>query len=202
MQGVLTFRALVEFWFPARPVLCEIMLRCVKPIFSGVSPQHTFLFHVCGLLLNRLHLRLQTPHPAATQVVRDKVQRLSVLDIREGQRCQNRPFCLGEGGFLTFGKVNCHGHGLGVGAEIDRFSGRGGSDLKVAKTSLFVFVVFSLIFLKGRAFPNACLGSLGHCVKKREILATHPSSFPLSTPLVLPPLLLLGLPPVALLAVC
>ena len=42
----------------------------------------------------------------------------------------------GEEGFLTVGKVNCHRHGLGVGAKIDRFSGRegGGSDLKVAKT--------------------------------------------------------------------
>ena len=36
-----------------------------------------------------------------------------VLDIREGQRCQNRPFFLGRGGFLTLGKVN--------GAKIDRF---------------------------------------------------------------------------------
>ena len=38
-----------------------------------------------------------------------------LLDIREGQRCQNRPFFfLGRrGGFLTFGKVN--------GAQIDRF---------------------------------------------------------------------------------
>ena len=44
-----------------------------------------------------------------------------VLDIREGQRCQNRPFFFGvEVGFLTFGKVN--------GAKIDRFflGGEGG----------------------------------------------------------------------------
>ena len=39
-----------------------------------------------------------------------------LLDIREGQRCQNRPFFLGEEGVVwTFGKVN--------GAKIDRFFG-------------------------------------------------------------------------------
>ena len=63
-----------------------------------------------------------------------------VIDIREGQRCQNRPFFfLGGEGFLTLGKVNCHRHGLGVGAKIDRFSGRGGgSDPRVAYTELFL----------------------------------------------------------------
>ena len=56
-----------------------------------------------------------------------------VLDIREGQRFKIDRFFLG--GFLTLGKVNCHRHGLGVGAKIDRFFGEGGSDLKVAKTN-------------------------------------------------------------------
>ena len=54
-----------------------------------------------------------------------------VLDIREGQRCQNRPFFFwGEGGFLTLGKVN--------GAKMDRFSGgRGGFRSKTRQNQDF-----------------------------------------------------------------
>ena len=51
-----------------------------------------------------------------------------VLDIREGQRCQNRPFFWGsEGGFLTLGKVN--------GAKIDRFFFWGGGFLTFGKVN-------------------------------------------------------------------
>ena len=51
-------------------------------------------------------------------------------------------FFLG-GGFLTLGKVNCHRHGWGSVPKSTVFPGRGGSDLKLAKTPSAVGGLFT-----------------------------------------------------------
>ena len=56
---------------------------------------------------------------------------------------------------MMLGKVNCHKHGLGVGAKIDRFSGERGFRSQ-SRQSHFGSSHFSPIWLAGGEFVVVC----------------------------------------------